>query len=523
MNPKLTVNIGVRWEIPGVYTERYNREDSFDRTLVNPALQGVMVNGQQVLGGFVLVNTSGHPERGLYPEHYHEFAPRLGIAYRINEKTVVRTGAGLFFSPANLNFPEGPTQDAVNYINNIMVSTINSDVTPLNPWSNPFPNGFLNAPGRNPNFNQILLGVGGSTRFPQPNVPYPATWQWNFSVQHQLPSNTAAEASYVGLKGTHLPQGAFQIDALPTQDLALGNQLLSQVPNPFYGIVQNGTLTQPTVQYGQLLLPFPQYTAGLDPGAYIGNSSYQALQAKVQKRFANGGTALAAYTFSKIITDVETLTSWLDSGTGVGGIQNWYNMKGEYALSSFDSRSRLTFSYVEDLPIGRGKTLLPNVHGLADKLISGWGINGLTTFQDGFPLALTASPNITGFNTGLRPNVTAGCNPVIGGAIQRRLTEYFNTSCYSVPASFTFGGESRTDPVLRGPGTNNWNASIYKFTGITERFRLEFRAEAFNLFNRVQFGNPGTGATTAAGNTFGIISSQLNTPRLIQLALKLTY
>ena len=290
-----------------------------------------------------------------------------------------------------------------------------------------------------------------------------------------------------------------------------------------YGLVANGAISQPTVQFGQLILPFPQYTSGTDPGAYIGNSSYQALQAKVEKRFSAGGTLLAAYTFSKIIADVETLTSWLDSPTGVGGIQNWYNMRGEYALSSFDSRSRLTISYVYDLPFGKGQKLLPGVRGVADKLISGWGVNGLTTFQDGFPLALTASPNVTGFNTGLRPNVVAGCNPVIGGSIQNRLTEYFNTSCYSVPASFTFGSESRTDPVLRGPGTNNWNASIYKRTTITERFRLEFRAEAFNLFNRVQFGNPGTGATTAAANTFGIISSQLNSPRLIQLALKLVY
>jgi hypothetical protein len=523
VNQKLAVNIGLRWEIPGVYTERYDRQDVFDRNLSNPALNGVTINGQSVLGAFVLVNTPGHPERGLYPEHYHEFAPRLGIAYRLTDRTVIRTGAGLFLAPANLNFPEGPTQDAINYIQNIMVSTINSGVTPLNAWSNPFPNGFLNAPGRNPNFNAVLLGVGGSTRFPQGNTPYPDTFQWNLTVQHQFPSNTAVEASYVGLKGTHLPQGAFQIDALPTSLLSLGSALQTQVPNPFYGHVLNGALTQPTVQEGQLLLPFPQYTAGLDPGAYIGNSSYQALQAKVEKRFSAGGTLLGTYTFSKIISDVETLTSWLDSGTGVGGIQNWYNMKSEYALSSFDSRSRFTVSYVVDLPFGKGKKLLPDVHGVADKLISGWGVNGLTTFQDGFPLALTATPNLTGFNTGLRPNVVAGCNPVIGGPIQKRLTQAFNTSCYSVPGAFTFGSESRTDPVLRGAGINNWNASIYKITTITERFKLEFRAEAFNLFNRVQFGNPGVQASTAAGNTFGIISSQLNTPRLIQLAMKLTY
>ena len=522
VNPKLTVNLGVRWEIPGVYTERYNRQDSFDPNLANPALNGATVNGQPVLGAFVLVDTPGHPERGLYPEHYHEFAPRVGVAYRLNDKTVIRTGAGIFFPPANLNFPEGPTQAAINYINNVMVSSINSDVTALNTFSNPFPGGFLDAPGRNPNFNQVLLGVGGD-RFPQANVPYPTTLQWNFTLQRQLPGNTAVEASYVGLKGTHLSQGSAQIDALPTQDFSQGLKLESQVPNPFYGLISNGTLTQPTVELAQLELPFPQYTSGSDPGAYFGNSSYQALQAKVEKRFSSGGTLLVAYTFSKIISDVETLTTWLDGPTGVAGIQNWYNLRQEYALSSFDSRSRLTFSYVVDLPFGKGHKFLSGVHGAADKLVSGWGFNGLSTFQDGFPLGLTASPNLTGFNTGLRPNVTPGCNPVLSTPATSRLNEWFNTSCYSVPGIFTFGSEARTDPVLRGPGTNNWNASIYKKTAITERFRQEFRAEAFNLFNRVQFGNPGTGASTAAANTFGIVSSQLNSPRLIQLALKLTY
>jgi hypothetical protein len=255
----------------------------------------------------------------------------------------------------------------------------------------------------------------------------------------------------------------------------------------------------------------------------MGNSTYHALQAKVEKRFSQGGTLLASYTFSKIIANVETLTTWLDSPTGVAGYQDVYNLKGERAISSFDSRSRLTLSYVYDLPLGKGKKLLPGVKGVADKLVSGWGINGLTTFQDGFPLGLSATPNLTGFNTGLRPNVVAGCNPVISGPIQQRLNRAFDTSCYSVPAAYTMGGEGRTDPVLRGHGINNFNASIYKKTSLTERFNLEFRAEAFNLFNRVQFGNPNLQASTAAGNTFGIISTQLNTPRLIQLALRLTY
>src|SRR6185369_12285687 len=177
-----------------------------------------------------------------------------------------------------------------------------------------------------------------------------------------------------------------------------------QVTNPFFGLIANGVLSQPTVARGQLLLPFPQYTALPDPGAYRGSNTYHSLQMKAEKRFSSGGTLLASYTFSKVITDTETLTTWLDSANGVGGIQNWNNFRAERAISSFDSRQRLVVAYGIDLPFGKGKKFLGGMNGFADRIVSGWGVNGDSTFQMGFPLAFTATPNVTGFNTGLRPN-----------------------------------------------------------------------------------------------------------------------
>ena len=256
---------------------------------------------------------------------------------------------------------------------------------------------------------------------------------------------------------------------------------------------------------------------------YSGDSTYHSLQVKIEKRFHSGGTVLGAYTFSKILSNAETLTTWLDSPTGVAGIQNWYDLKREKALSSFDSRQRLTISYVYDLPFGKGQKFLPGVQGLTDKLVSGWGINGLTTFQKGFPLGITATPNTTGLNTGLRPNVSAGCAEAVSGSAQSRINQWFNTSCFSLPAPYTFGNESRTDPSLRGPGIANYDFAVFKRTAITERLKLEFRAEAFNIFNRVQFGQPNLQYTTAANSTFGVISSQLNQPRLMQMALRLAF
>ena len=207
----------------------------------------------------------------------------------------------------------------------------------------------------------------------------------------------------------------------------------------------------------------------------------------------------------------------------MAGVQNWYNLRAEKALSSFDSHQRLVVSYVYDLPFGKGRKYLSGVNGFADRFISGWGVNGVSTFQSGFPLGLTATPNVTGLNTGLRPNVVGGCNKEVSGSAQSRISGWFNTSCFTVPASYTFGNESRTDPQLRSPGIANYDMALFKRTAITERFNLEFRAEAFNLFNRVQFGQPNLVATTAANSTFGVISTQLNQPRLMQLAMRLRF
>src|SRR5262249_44261377 len=219
------------------------------------------------------------------------------------------------------------------------------------------------------------------------------TEQWNFSLQRQIGSDTAVEAAYAGLHGVHLPQGGFQLDTLDDRYLSMGSQLTAQVDNPLYGLIQNGTMSQAKVAQGLLLMRFPQYSSLPDPGGYRGNSSYHSLQVKAEKRFRAGGSVLASYTFSKVISDVETLTTWLDSPTGVSGVQNYNNFRAERALSSFDSRQRLTIGYVADLPFGSGKHFLRDAHGVVGKLVSGWGINGVSTFQKGFPLGFTATPN----------------------------------------------------------------------------------------------------------------------------------
>jgi hypothetical protein len=250
---------------------------------------------------------------------------------------------------------------------------------------------------------------------------------------------------------------------------------------------------------------------------------------KLEKRFAAGGTFLGAYTFSKLMTNAEYLTSWLDSTT-TAGFQDTNNLQSEYSLSSFDSRQRLVVSYVYELPIGKGRTFLSNLSGVANAVAAGWGVNGVTTFQEGYPLGITATPNNTATYAlagGLRPNVTAGCARKISGASFYRLggaapstSNYFNTACFTIPGIFTYGNESRSDNQLRTPGIANYDFALFKDTSLTEKTTLQLRIEAFNLFNRTQFSPP----NQVAGNSqFGQITSQANQPRLLQLAGRISF
>ena len=233
---------------------------------------------------------------------------------------------------------------------------------------------------------------------------------------------------------------------------------------------------------------------------------------------------LAAYTVSKLIAESDTQYGWLEAATGgVGGIQNWNCIRCSRSLSSQDVPQRLVISYVQNLPFGQGQRFLSGAHGLAGKLVSGWGVDGITTFQSGFPLKLGTSVNLTNsFGGGSRPNVVPGCKSTLPGSAQERLTRWFNTGCYTQPPAFTFGNEARVDPVLRTHGINNFDAALFKNTtfGPRERLGVQFRAEFFNLFNRAQFGPPGT---TLGNPQFSVVSSQVNNPRLMQFALKFLF
>ena len=510
---KLTLNYGVRWELPSPYTERYDRASVWLGDAASPLAQAT---GLPLRGRLAVVNSVDRAERGVQDKHWKLFSPRVGFAYRFTDKTVVRGGYGIFFLPNDVTFNSAPTFHPINQVLTPWVSTLDGGVTPVATLSNPFPNGLLEPPGHDPSFQNTLLGQAVSS--PIPNDAYAYMQQWNFSIQRELRGGVALEVAYAGSRGVHLLAPTQQIDQLPDQYLSMGTALQQQVTNPFYRLIGTGTLSSPTVAKGQLLRPFPQYNGVSMIGLANRNSSYHSFQMKLEKRFHGGGTILAAYTRAKIISDTDTLTGWLDS---TGTFQNFNNLRAERSLLGTDVPQRLVVSYVHEIPVGKGKWLLGNVTGVADKLISGWGVNGASTFQSGLPLGFTTNVNLTNsFGGGSRPNVAAGCAMQVPGSAQEKLGQWFNTACFTQPAAFTFGTEGRFDPVLRSHGINNWDFALFKTTTLTERARLEFRTEFFNLFNRVQFAAP----NLAQGNpAFGLIRSQANNPRLVQFALRLLY
>ncbi len=560
---KLALILGLRYELAGPYSERYNRLTYFDPAATNASVTGCSGTvGSACPGDLYYVGTGpDNVGRNAFPLPKHEFSPRLGVAYSMNPKTVLRAGYGIFYSPNYVSFATNPYGDVVNSATSTFfasntkglypASTLNSSdctLTGTGGLSNTFtcaavgPFGpELNPPaGRNalPNISafgleQTPLNTAGYT------VYKPAyTQQWNLDIQRELPFGIFVDVAYAGAHGVHLQQYNTQIDQIPdsyiqqarAQYLAGGEssvaiaQTLPVGSYPFSTSLP-GSLGPGALIQGQLYRPYPQYTGISLAGDPCCGSGYNSLQVSATKRFTGGGSLLVAYTNAKLISNTDTLTSWLEgSGNGgVGGVQDWNNMKGEYSLSSQDVPQRLVISYVYDLPFGHGQKLMANASGVLDKVISGWGLDGLTTLQRGFPLKISdGTPNLLsslGLGTGtIRPDVVAGCNK----AGPRNTAEWFNTACFVSAPAYAFGDESRVDPTLRQDGLNNWDFALFKKTyfGPEDKFNLEFRTEFFNIFNRVTFAAPNT---TYGSTSFGVVSSDVGNPRLIQFGLRFSF
>ena len=545
---RLAVNLGLRYELQGPWSERFNRLSYFDPNATNYLTQLLPSGSSPIKGDVVLVSPHS---RTSVPLDKLELSPRIGLAYSMGAHWSLRSGYGIFWVPNYASFALNPLNDMVNAASTTYSGTVDG-THPVNTFTLPFPAGIFAPPGRamgTQGTQQYLTQVVQSiTEADRSNHPEGYVQQWNLSIETDLPGGFFLSAAYVGSKGTHLPQYSEQINQIPDSLLAqaasqvnsaLPNPrqnvaILEQVPNPFFVNGQALALPGATTTRGQLLRPYPQYTGVQLAGQGSYDSIYHSLQLTLQRRFLSGGSLLVAYTNSKLISDTDTLTSWLEPS--VGGIQDNYNLRAERSLSSQDTPQRLVVSYVLDLPFGHGKRFLSS-DGYLGRAASGWGIDGVATFQKGFPLVFTngQANGTTLFGGGSRPNLIGNCDPLISGSAVSRLgnpnssssTKWFNSGCFTSPPDFTFGNEPRVDSRLRAQGINNLDLSLFKTTrfGPDDRLGLEVRTEIFNLFNRTQFAPPNTTCCSSNNKNFGVVTGTApgTNPRLIQFGLKFSF
>jgi hypothetical protein len=302
----------------------------------------------------------------------------------------------------------------------------------------------------------------------------------------------------------------------------LGSQLLAQAPNPFYGVItdQTSPLSAPTVQYGQLLRPHPQFLNMTTLASPVGQSGYHALQLSVEHRFANSLALLFSYTHSKMIDNVGDASTYLFAAGGQPQDNNCVRCDRSISLQDLPDVIRLSGQY--QLPFGRNKRFA-NDDSWLSRVVGGFMVGSFFTFDDGLPVAVT-SPNFSnsfGGGVGMRPNATGISTSVPGGRQIKSGGLYFNPAAFSATPSFQFGNAARYLSDVRAPGTFNWDMLASKRVPLRESATLDFRAEFFNAFNHVQFAGPNTNISSSS---FGqIFLSQVNTPREIQLSLRLQF
>lgn len=489
---KLTLNFGVRYDISTPYTERLNRLTQVDLNTPSP----LQIPGLSLKGGFQFPGVNGK-SRYLSNIHYDQFVPRLGLAYSPTSQTVFRGGFGMFYGPV-----VGSSTPSDGFSTRTGWVTSFDGVHPVNPLSNPFPTGFQYATGSSAGL-LTLIGQGGTGIDKTQKVS--VAKQWNVGIQHLFPGAITMDLAYAGSQGDNLYNFTL-LNQLPNKYLALGNALNEQVPNPFYGHVSVGLLANATVARSQLLVPYPQFTY-LNTNLSNGNSIYHALQLSVNKRYSKGLSFQGSYTWSKGIDNLG------------GPVQDFSNLAGERAVFSNDLTHNLSLSGVWELPFGKGKPYLQ--HGFGSTLLGNWQYNAIATFKSGYPLSVGVATNTLNNNGGSqRASYVRGSTPTLSGSVQKRLNRYYNIDAFRAPGPFTYGNTPRYISQLRAPGVANYDMSVFRNIPIYENLKVEFRVEAFNIFNRVQFGGPNT--TTGSVNA-GIISTQVNQPRDLQLAVRATF
>jgi len=463
VSKRLVLNYGVRYEYQSPYVEENNNLSNFD-----PATMSYLLAGR------------GGNSRTLINPDRNNFMPRVGLAYRLNERTVVRAGYGVFFTPENdarsdvltKNYPFGTRQ---NFFNDIFGGlpfsyTIDTGLPRSTTINIPTGAGSILA-------TSIPNAKAQSVFFVDPNFKTGYGQSFNAVVQHQLTRTLSLEAGYVGTVSHKLPYAIGNIN--------LGNRISSQL--------------------GEINGQFS-----------VGNANYHSLQVKADKRFTQGNSFFVAYTFARSRDNGPAPFNL--NGRNNQRPQDPFNLAAEYAVSANDIRHNLVTSYIYELPVGHGQHFLGRSTGVAEAILGGWQINGLFNLRSGLPVNVVRSA-AKGYE-GLRPNLVGDPNAVNSSG------EYFSTRAFSVVgltgANSTMPGSAGRN-ILRGPGFANLDFSTFKNFALArfrEGMQFQVRVEFFNLTNSRHFANPNA---VFGGSNFGFVTGTVGNARIIQFATKLSF
>jgi hypothetical protein len=501
--PKLTFDLGLRYEIQIPASDPLGRISYMDPSVQNPGAGNLL--GAEVFGN----NGTG---RNQFTEtHYKNFGPRAGFAYSLTPKTVIRGGYGIFFAAY---ISEGVGLPQNGFSTTPSFSSPDNGLTPGFYWDGGFPQNFSHPPNLTPT---VQNGQSAQLVYPSSGGLIPYSQQYNVTVERQITNSLMMSGAFVGNKGTHIYDGSAQVNQLNPAYFSLGQSLLQsninsplaqaagiQAPFPGFAQLFGGQAT-----VAQALRPFPQYQNVAIVGAPYDNSTYNSFQFKADQRLTAGLSGTLAYTRSKFLSDGVEFT------TGSPLRQNYYQR--EKFLYPTDQPNVLALSFNYAFPYGRQTQT-----GVMRKVLGGWSVSGFGTYGSGYPIQVTAiNVNSIAFTGGLRPNLTGQpLRATTGsGGFDPHRDYYLNPTAFSQPAALAFGNAPVYLPA-RQPMLINESFGIFKSTRITERVTNQFRVEMQNPFNRVVFGAPVTDMSSAA---FGKITSQGNSPRLIQFGMKMIW
>lgn len=530
VTPHLNLSLGLRYSLDVPVREEHDNSSQFDPSLTNPAT-GTL--GALIFSG-IGPGRSGLNSRWAKP-YYGDIEPRIGFAYTPfgSGKTVLQGNYGMISSPLTAwtqtynGVPYGFSSYA--FVNNTATAGYRPAEV-LDTGGVPQPAGTINLDPTQAN--------GSSVPYAQRDFGRPGMTQtWSFTVQRELAPDLIMTLGYIGQHGVHLPSGLEMPNDLNPEHFGMGSVLsqnivgnTANVPLPYPGFA--GSVAQALRAYPQYLTIMPY-----ESGENIGVSRYEALTAKLERRFRNGLTLLAAYTWSKNLTDVTQQVSW---GTNA---QNPFNRKGEISYAPQDVPQILSLNYVYALPFGKGKKFL-NGNNLLDKLVGGWSFASVQRYQSGQPIQFGCATGVPGFDNCINWNLVAPASQIEssarrGGSFNPFAGNWYNTACTGATTSnCVFADPNSGSVISSGGGYSFGNMARYyssnryfpyfdedfaliKVTPLTEKVKLRFRAEAFNAFNRVEFGGPDS--EPYDGPAFGTVGSQMNSPRQVQFTLRFEF